>query len=210
MAATLTSTGIIFGDSTVANSKYYLVGINTSMPFFQAVAPTGWTKSTTSNDTTLRVVSGTGGVASPASWATNFSTAFPLSLTPISGSAAITATSLNGSNTTESTTLTAAQIPIHAHTDTFGSDGAHTHPYLRQDTQPDASGFQPTSGRDRTAPNLTDAATTTNNPHSHPVSIAAQGGNGSHFHPWTLTSAPFSTNIDLRVQYCDIIICSFN
>jgi hypothetical protein len=210
MAATLTSTGIIFGDSTVVNSKYYLVGLSTNMPFFQAAAPTGWTKSTAINDATLRVVSGSGGVASPASWATNFSTAFPLSLTPISGSATITATSPNGNNTTSSTTLTSAQIPIHSHTNTFGTGGSHSHPYLRQDSQPNLSGFDPVSGRDRTGGNLNDAATTTNNPHSHPVTIASEGGNASHFHPWTLTSAPFSTDIDLRVQYCDLIICSFN
>ncbi len=33
----------------------------TSLPFFQATAPAGWTKSTTNNDKALRVTSGTGG-----------------------------------------------------------------------------------------------------------------------------------------------------
>jgi hypothetical protein len=38
------------------------------------------------------------------------------------------------------------------------------------------------------------------------------GGGGSHTHPITFTSAsgPWSTSVDMRVQYIDTIICSFN
>jgi len=38
---------------------------------------------------------------------------------------------------------------------------------------------------------------------------ANNGSGDSHNHPWS-GSANFSTNIDLRVQYIDVIICSFS
>ena len=38
---------------------------------------------------------------------------------------------------------------------------------------------------------------------------AAEGGGGAHNHPWS-GSFNFSTSLDFRVQYVDIIICSFS
>lgn len=66
----------------------------TSMVFYQAAAPTGWTKQTTINDRVLRVVSGSGGVTG-GSW----------TISGLTNSA------------TGSTTLTAAQsgVPAHLH-----------------------------------------------------------------------------------------------
>jgi hypothetical protein len=61
----------------------------TVMLFYQAAAPTGWTKLTTQNDKALRVVSGSGGVAGGSN---SFSTVM-------------------GQTTVGNTTLTAAQIP---------------------------------------------------------------------------------------------------
>ena len=61
MAAILTSTGIQFSDNTVLNSKYGIVPQSTTSVFFQTSAPTGWTKVTTHNDKTLRVVTGNNG-----------------------------------------------------------------------------------------------------------------------------------------------------
>lgn len=67
MAAQLTvqSTPVAATDAT---SKSYVDGkgafaSGTVMLFYQAAAPTGWTKVTTQNDKALRVVSGSGGVA---------------------------------------------------------------------------------------------------------------------------------------------------
>jgi hypothetical protein len=34
------------------------------------------------------------------------------------------------------------------------------------------------------------------------------GGSGAHTHPWDPGSVSLSTNLDLRVQYVDVIICS--
>jgi hypothetical protein len=72
----------------------------TKMSFYQASAPTGWTKDTTAdlNDAILRIVTGSGG-------ATGGSTAF-------STWAAVTSTS--------SYTLATADIPSHSHTATNG------------------------------------------------------------------------------------------
>lgn len=207
MPAQITSTQVIFGDSTTLSSKYGIVGAGTTMIFFQAAAPTGWTKLTTNNDATLRVVSGSGGITGGT---TNFSVAFPTLLTPVSGSAPITATSPNGNNTTSSTTLTAAQIPVHAHPGSINSSGGHSHGYQSMGAQPNLAGFSAPSGSDRTNPATATYGTTGANPHSHGASISAEGQGGSHFHPWTFQSAPFSTQIDLRVQYCDLIVCSLN
>jgi len=79
-SAKLTVSGISFGDSTVLNSKYGIVPQSSVSIFYQASAPTGWTKSTSNNDKTLRVVSGSGGTSGGT---TAFSTIFPTSTTPI-------------------------------------------------------------------------------------------------------------------------------
>ena len=61
MSATLTATGITFGDSTSLASKYGVVEQGAAMVFFQAAAPTGWVKENSHNDKALRLVNGTGG-----------------------------------------------------------------------------------------------------------------------------------------------------
>lgn len=66
--------------------------------WFQAAAPTGWTKITTQNNKAMRVVSGTGGGVGGS---VDFTTAF--------ASKAV-------SGTVGGTTLTEAQIPAHNHT----------------------------------------------------------------------------------------------
>jgi hypothetical protein len=81
----------------------------TVLLFYQANAPTGWTKVTTQNDKALRVVSGTGG-------GTGGSVAF---------TTAFASQSVNGS--VGGTTLSTSQIPSHAHTyTTYGSQTAGT------------------------------------------------------------------------------------
>ena len=74
--------------------------------FFQASAPTGWTKITTYNDKALRVVSGTSG--GTIAGITPFSSIFP--------SSAVSPISLNIIGlTVGSTTLDTTMIPSHAH-----------------------------------------------------------------------------------------------
>lgn len=57
-AATVAQLAAVAGGGTVASAEF---PATTAMAFWQASAPTGWTKSTAHNDKALRVVSGTGG-----------------------------------------------------------------------------------------------------------------------------------------------------
>lgn len=73
----------------------------TKMLFNQSAAPTGWTKQTSVNDATLRVVSGTtgGGTGGSIAFSTLFATGKTVSL----------------SGNVGATTLTVAQMPSHTH-----------------------------------------------------------------------------------------------
>lgn len=79
------------------------------------------------------------------------------------------------------TTLIEAQLPSHAH-------GAGSIVNVRPGT-PSVSGRL----ADTSAPNT-----------------GPTGGNQPHTHPFTGTAAPFTSTIDLRVQYIDVILCRFN
>ena len=173
--AKLTSAGITFGDSTVLNSRYGIVPQSSASIFFQASAPTGWTKVTTHNDKALRVVSGTGGGSGGSS---SFSTVFPTSLRTISSP------NIPVSGTVGGTTLTTSQLP------------SHTHPnggFIGLSLTPGSGDVGSGSGWTRTFP-----STGTN-----------LNGGGSHDHPWSGT-AQFSVNVDLRVQYIDVLLCTFD
>lgn len=174
----LQTSGIQFGsDNTILNSKYGIIPQNSKAVFYQANAPTGWTKVTTHNNKALRVVSGTGGgygsggTAGPGGQP--FSTIFPTSVRPISGSVTAAGTVLG-------TTLTIQQIPGHTHN--AGS---------QVNVSPGSPGI---GGR---AVNAQAPAT------------SSTGGGGSHTHPFSGNSSPYSGTIDMRVQYIDVIICNF-
>jgi len=178
--AVLTSTGITFSDSTSLNSKYGIIPQSSSMLFYLASAPTGWTQVTTHNDKALRVVSATG-AGSGGSIA--FSSAFPSVATPVSATVPVTITGLAGG----ATTLDINMIPSHAHPANAGGNALYA----------PGAGTPSSPGTAAVAP-----GTTTGN----------AGNGGSHSHPASYTSAsgPFSTTIDLRVQYVDMIICTFS
>ncbi len=172
MAAKLTASGVVFTDSTVLNSKYGIVPQSSSSIFYQASAPTGWTKSTANNDKALRVVSGSGGGTGGA---TAFSTIFPTSTTPVS----VSNIPLTGS--TGNTTLSESQLPSHTH---------------------------PNSGVVGLTPGGGDVAAGGGWSRSTPTT-GSTGGGAAHSHPWSGT-ANFSSTFDLRLQYIDVIVCSFN
>lgn len=168
----LNVSGIEFSDATQLSSKYGIIPQNSVIVFYQAAAPTGWTRLTSQNDKALRVVSGTGGGTGGS---ISFSSAFPgAAARSISGS-------ITASGTVGNTTLTIDQLPSHAH-----NSGSTTN------VSPSGAGV---SGR-----LVNDQA----------PAGGATGGGAAHSHPFTGTSSPFSASIDLRVQYIDVIICSFN
>jgi hypothetical protein len=183
MAATLTATGLTFDDGTSLNSKYGVLAQGTVSVFFQAAAPTGWTKSTTHNDKALRVVSGTGGNFGfggvSGAGGLSFSTVFPSSTSPVSANVPVTGTVGN-------TTLTTSQIPNHTHNSLTGGSGS---------ASSGGSNFL-VSGSNNTG------------------GVVSPGGTGgSHNHPFSGNinfTATGSGSVDLRLQYIDVILCSFD
>lgn len=183
MAAKLTTSGISFSDSTVLDSKRGIIPQSTSWVFFQAAAPTGWTKQTTHNNKALRVVSGTGG-------GSGGSTAFTTVLSPTFAYAGTLATS----DATGNTALAESQIAAHAH-----PDHGVVYNAVPAIFNPDGS-FNSWNGGDvvraggwtRVSPGTGNAGSTNN--HNHPVS----------------QSVPISTTFTTGVQYIDVIVCSFD
>lgn len=92
----------------------------------------------------------------------------------------VTQTGIPVTGTVGGTTLSVAQLPSHTHPN-GGSIGLN----------PGGGDVSSGGGWSRVFP-----------------ATGANGSGNSHTHPWSGT-ASFSTNIDLRVQYIDVIICSF-
>lgn len=147
MAAVLTSTGVIFGDSTSLNSKYGIIPQTSSLTFYQSSAPTGWAQVTTHNDKTLRVVSGTGA----GSGGTNsFSSTFGSK--PVSATVPVSINGLaNGATTIDVNTMathahpansggnvitnspspsvgTVTMVASSGNSGNYGNSGSHSHP----------------------------------------------------------------------------------
>lgn len=110
--AILRFAGITFGDSTLLDTRFGIIPRNTAMLFYQAAAPTGWTKYTTHNNVALRVVSGVG---SATGGVTSFTTAFPSTVISIAGT-------VSAGGTAGDFTLTTAELPAHTHTGGTGSN----------------------------------------------------------------------------------------
>ena len=117
-SATSSKRGVVFSSTTAAANAVPQAGSDgtldeswvpkaevfpagTQMLFVQAAAPTGWTKQTTVDDATIRIVSGTTGGQTGGSVA--FSTAF------VSGKA------ITLSGNVGATTLSTTQMPSHTH-----------------------------------------------------------------------------------------------
>ena len=189
----------------------------TSMLFWQTAAPVGWTKVTTHNDKALRVVSGT--VTSGGSVA--FSAAF-------------------SNQNVGATTLSAAQMPSHAHTQqgTFGSgtvSADHSHNvqgntgtesadhahntgtmYSRQDGGSPVAGTWAQGGSNQTfAAQNTSGRTAA---HSHFFNVQSGGISANHSHAVTISGATVGAGgdgshthgLNIAVQYVDLIIATKN
>lgn len=159
-------TGVI--EELDADDIYTLLGwvATTAVPFVQTAVPTGWTKQSTYNDYTLRVVSG--------SASTGGSVAF-------STLAAVAAT--------DSTTLDLTKIPAHTHTysGATSTDGAHTHTVH----VPQAHGSRSSStnsGSGWLDPSGGTTNTSTQPAHTHALSgtFASTGGATGHTHSLSL------------------------
>ena len=91
---------------------------DTSMLFQQTAAPTGWTKQTTHNDKSLRLVSGSVGTGGSVA----FSTAMATPTSNLAVAAGNLAVSMSGN--ISNTTLSVNQIPSHSHNIAIGNAGS--------------------------------------------------------------------------------------
>lgn len=139
----------------------------TRILFQQSVCPTGWTKDTTHNDKSLRIVSGTVG----SGGTNNFST--------------VMAQTVVGS-----TTLSASQVPAHTHTGsgtTSGQSNGHTHTVTRQSFSPNnfttGGGGIPVDvtsfGSDTS---FQSGGASADHTHTYSFTTSSHGGGGSHNH----------------------------
>lgn len=169
-------------DASIATTQWVqdFVSINgggfpsgTKMLFQQVTPPAGWVTDTTHNDKALRVVSAFPGAAGVVPFSTVF-----------------------GGVTTGQTTLSIAEIPIHAHGVT---DGGHSHSgnlgvgRLWAETNGTATQVDAGSGPSVAVLGTNNFAGTTADITG--ISIQNNGGSQPHTHP-----------MDMRVQYVDVII----
>jgi len=143
----LTPTGDGSGLSGIASFD-----AGTLMLFQQTAAPTGWTKQTTHNDKSLRVVSGTASSGGSVAFTSAFTSQTP------TGSVAIT--SVTGS--AGATTLSTPQIP------------SHTHPVPARFNQGLSNYAGPFAGGDSGLQNS--GATGGGGSHNHPFSFSSGSG----------------------------------
>lgn len=145
-----------------AGGKHQPIPVGTVMLFFQAAAPTGWTKLATQNDKALRIVSGTGGGV-----AGNNSFTGALGTSVIAGAHV----------------LSLAQTPSHNH----GAAGAHGHNFDFLDTggSPGTT-FLSVDGatlRTRVTGNKTaTSSVVSSGAHTH----TTEGGNATHTHSFNI------------------------
>ncbi len=188
--AILTASGITFAVGNELNSRRQIFDIGTNWIFYQASAPTYWTKSDTNNNKALRIVAGSGGVTAGSAAFTTVMSNFSLG-----GSFGFTTNSTGGHP------ISLTETPLHSH----GSGGSIALNAVPAAFNPDGS-FAGWNGGDvnraggwtRTPPDTGDTTTPTGTrgaAHSHPFSASA-----------TLAGQPVS----IAVQYIDVISCTFN
>ena len=175
------SASYFIGDgSSLTNIEPFTAG--TLMLFQQTTAPTGWTKQTTHDNKALRVVTGTASSGGSNTFSGVFNTAVA-----VSGTSNNSTVTISGS--TAGHTLSLSEIPSHRHL-----EGGH----VEFGTGDSESAGTRNTGNDGGARRFyTDY----------------QGGGGSHSHSaGTLAgdnhSHTYTSNLELNVQYVDLIIAA--
>jgi hypothetical protein len=167
-----------------------LIPSGTVMLFVQTAAPTGFTKVTTHNDKSLRVVSGSVGTGGSVA----FTTAFASNRTA-TGTTGGTAVSVSG--TVGSHTLSTGELPAHNHSLSIGQFVGS------DDGQSNGSGRIIMANRNYAsgggAADVTIGNTGGAGGHTHPVGSLA---GASHTHSFT------SGNMAFDVNYVDVIIAT--
>jgi hypothetical protein len=174
--------GQIYGRQNSAWTPASGFPAGTVMLFYQAAAPTGWTKLTTQNDKTLRVVSGSGGVAG----GTNaFST--------------VQAQSVVGNHTLATSEISAGLTSSGNNSITVYPNG-NSGNYVPFGTAAWYASPTVQSGTYYVAYTSNNALSYyTNGSGNNPISVTGGGGGSAHNHP-----------ITMDIQYIDVILASKN
>ncbi len=185
------------------------------MLFYQAAAPTGWTKQTTHNDKSLRVVSGTGGGSGGS---TAFTSVFT-SRTPsgsVSGSTSGASANISIDQAligiaVDQTTLSTSQMPNHGHSFENGFFAENNGNYGNFGNNVQGSN----NGNDNDNRPFTRGDTTggngSSNSHGHSLSQNSHAHSVSQSNHSHGMSASFSgDSMDFAVQFVDVIICTRN
>ena len=177
-----------------------------TMLFYQASAPSGWTKQTTHNDKSLRVVSGTGGGNGGS---TAFSSIFA-SRTPTGSVSSSFSGSTNGAQANISVNNNSISISVSSHTLTQSEMPTHNHGGFKAGNWrgTDDSGLSTQYGSNYTTGNAG-----ANVSHSHGISQSSHNhgisqSNHSHGLSGSVSSSFSGNAMDFAVQYVDVIICT--
>ena len=197
--------------ATVSSEDYIPDG--SVMVFFQANAPTGWTKVTTQNDKTLRVVSGTGG-GTGGDWAMSAGETTSSHGGHAHSSAAHTHNSAAHTHTSAAHTHGGGNFAAASHTLSTSQMPSHTHGGI-----PGGSGYGVGANWNSSGGGGNTGAAGGSGSHSHNMSgntssttpgatgSTTPGATGSTT-PGDTGSAGSHTHTIAAPQYIDVIICS--
>lgn len=153
----------------------------TSMLFVQTSAPTAWTKVTTHNDKSLRVVNGTAGSGGTSAFSTVFASRTPGGSVSVSGSVG-------------STTIDSSQMPSHYHTGGTQRIWDSSGGYYGSTGDVGNVGYP--------------LARYTGSANFRLDYTSYTGGGGSHNHSFSGSGSFSGSAMDFAVQYVDTIIAT--
>ena len=151
--------------TTITNYDQHFFPTGTLMLFQQQTAPTGWTRQTTHNNKSLRVVNGT-------TWSGSGGT---IAFTTVFGSG----------KTTGSHSLSEAEMPSHTHTGTTDTDGAHTHNMYYSNGATNQHDLFTYNTHSYSTNSKSDAMQSGGD-HTHTLTTDSTGGDGTHTHTLSL------------------------
>jgi hypothetical protein len=188
--AILTANGITFAVGNELNSRRQIFDIGTNWVFYQASAPTFWTKSDTNNNKALRVVAGSGGITAGTQVFTTVMSNFN-----VGGGFSFPTSSTGGHP------ISLTETPIHAHGN-GGSINLNAVPAL---FNPDGAFVGWNGGDVNRAGGWTRIGANSGDTTS-PTGV--RGAN--HSHPFSASATLSNQPINIAVQYIDVISCTFN
>jgi hypothetical protein len=221
-----TASEFLKANGTVDTTAYLTFAAGTTLLFYQASAPTGWTQVTTQNNKALRVVSGTGGGTGGTS---SFTAVFASRSVPLPNHTHSGSTGNQSADHSHSGSgTTGGQSSNHTHTGsgTTGTDSPdHSHSEqgveMSQETQGGSQnrarrgvGQQTGGASTRHTHGFSFTTAGVSNDHSHGYSFNTGGQSANHNHSFTTGGVTYGGTIgntmDFAVQYIDVIICSKN